>query len=394
MARFLQCESSLYAETVRKPVAEVTHTDAHSCASNWAWYAPWGVLGTSEVFMAIGLTVGEFYGILYGATSRIRSSEDTERRLVELMLEMARLKSGAFADVGGQLVSGALQFIAYGLAVRPTLGPTVLECGIFEVAAAHLDALGSPADWASSSNIAGGSLSTLTYVFKCFAGKARRPDLSAFVASGLFDQCIEVVSCFATPGVFRPDGASPLAIYSALAYLRNCRVHPGCEAKIRSIGPALAFCLENNLDVAAQAGLTTQGCAASLCCGVFGRDEGGSEFSFTQQHIDILVTRWSQTVRAEGFSVNTKPAADSIMACELCVSDFHKPLLLPNAAFIPYVVDALLPDPSIREQGCRKSSRSGVSVTIVKRWRSLQRMVSRAKLCCAMGRWCRRWRRR
>eukprot|EP01046_Picozoa_sp_COSAG06_P100195 COSAG06_NODE_46316_length_347_cov_65.786290_1_plen_36_part_01 len=31
-------------------------------------------------------------------------------------------------------------------------------------------------------------------------------------------------------------------------------------------------------------------------CGVFGRDEGGSEFSFTQQHVDILLGKWSQIV--------------------------------------------------------------------------------------------------
>ena len=30
------------------------------------------------------------------------------------------------------------------------------------------------------------------------------------------------------------------------------------------------------------------------------------------------------------------------MAVELCISDKHKPLLLNNSAFIPYVVDALL----------------------------------------------------
>ena len=77
-------------------------------------------------------------------------------------------------------------------------------------------------------------------------------------------------------------------------------------------------------------------------CGVFGRDEGDSEFSFTQQQVDTLIEKWSQTVRAVGFNRNTKPTSSTIMVVELCISDKNKPLLLANSAFIPYVVDALL----------------------------------------------------
>ena len=77
-------------------------------------------------------------------------------------------------------------------------------------------------------------------------------------------------------------------------------------------------------------------------CGVFGRDEGDSEFSFAQGTVDVLIEKWRQTVRAEGYSANGKPTAATIMVVELCISDKNKPLLLNNAAFIPYVVDALL----------------------------------------------------
>jgi hypothetical protein len=70
-------------------------------------------------------------------------------------------------------------------------------------------------------------------------------------------------------------------------------------------------------------------------CGVFGRDEGGSEFSFTQQHVDILLGRWSQIVRAVGWNATSKPTADTLMVVELCISDRNKPLLLANTSFIP-----------------------------------------------------------
>jgi hypothetical protein len=75
---------------------------------------------------------------------------------------------------------------------------------------------------------------------------------------------------------------------------------------------------------------------------VFGRDEGGSEFSFTQQQIDLLLERWSQTVRAVGILATAKPTSDTIMVVELTISDKNKPLLLANPAFLPYLVDALL----------------------------------------------------
>jgi predicted class III extradiol MEMO1 family dioxygenase len=51
-------------------------------------------------------------------------------------------------------------------------------------------------------------------------------------------------------------------------------------------------------------------------------------------------------VRAVGYQVNTKPSADTIQALELCVSDENKPLLVASTDFVPYLVDALLLDPS------------------------------------------------
>ena len=56
----------------------------------------------------------------------------------------------------------------------------------------------------------------------------------------------------------------------------------------------------------------------------------------------MLVEKWSQTVRAVGFSKMSKPTSSTIMVVELCISDRNKPLLLANSTFIPYVVDALL----------------------------------------------------
>ena len=56
-------------------------------------------------------------------------------------------------------------------------------------------------------------------------------------------------------------------------------------------------------------------------CAVFGRDEAGSDFSFRQNHVDILVMRWGEIVRANGYHATFTPNADTIFAAELCISD-------------------------------------------------------------------------
>jgi hypothetical protein len=98
---------------------------------------------------------------------------------------------------------------------------------------------------------------------------------------------------------------------------------------------------------------------------VFGRDEGGSELTFTQQHVDLLLDKWSQTVRAVGYWASAKPTADNVMVVELCISDRTKPLLLANTAFIPYLVDALLLDPAHPRAGMKPELKAWCQTTHV-----------------------------
>ena len=47
--------------------------------------------------------------------------------------------------------------------------------------------------------------------------------------------------------------------------LRTCRQQPGAEARIRSLAPALEWCLEHDLDHIEQLGYTTGSYAAQIC---------------------------------------------------------------------------------------------------------------------------------
>ena len=100
---------------------------------------------------------------------------------------------------------------------------------------------------------------------KAFAGQPQRPDLEAMVASGLFDECISAVAAVAAAGVEGLHDTNHAALAGSLAVLRNCLSQPGCEAKIRQLAPALAFCLEHDLDCIEQIGMTTGSTAAQIC---------------------------------------------------------------------------------------------------------------------------------
>ena len=190
-----------------------------------------------------------------------------------------------------------------------------------------------------------------------FAGSQARPDLEACVASGVFDICVEAVTAFADAGVAGLKDTNHAVLSMSLGVLGKCSAEDGCEAKVRDIASELAFVLENDLDYLADLGYTTGAMAAKVCCNVFGRDEGGSEFLFTPQHIALLTENWSQRVRGDIFK-GSRPTADTIFAVELCVSDANKPLLISNEEFVPYCVDALLLDPDHPRAGMKEEHKS------------------------------------
>ena len=100
---------------------------------------------------------------------------------------------------------------------------------------------------------------------RLFYGQPHRPDLEAIVASGFFEECANGVASFAAAGVDGLGNVNHQALISALHLLRSCRQHPGAEARIRSVAPALEFCLAHDLDWMEQFGMTTGSYAAQIC---------------------------------------------------------------------------------------------------------------------------------
>ncbi len=235
-----------------------------------------------------------------------------------------------------------------------------LNGDLFGLVAAQLRSVGPPSQWmmiAHNKGCGNGGghiilLNGAISIYKSFVALKERPDLDAMVGSGLFEECAAAVESVAHGGVAGLERNTPdyLGFNIALSTLRICVCAnyelPKCERRIRSMAKALAFSLENDLDWMQSVGYSSGMVAAQICCSVFGRDEEStSEFTFTQQHVDGLIKKWSDVVRAVEMGASAKPSASTIQAIELCISDKNKPLLLCNEFFIPYLVDALLVEP-------------------------------------------------
>ena len=220
-------------------------------------------------------------------------TDDIPRKLMQLLLEM--IASGELPQLA---VGGAWRCVEQLQAPRPALAPVALEADICRLAIAGLREVGSAADWVVrivcrflrlresdgcrdarflcccewSQSISRGdpcksqAVVASSMLYKGFTGgQPQRPDLEALVASGLFDECASAVAAVAAAGVEGLHDTNAWALCASLIMLRVCRSHPGCEAKIRQLAPALAFCLEHDVEFMEQTGHSSGTYAAQLC---------------------------------------------------------------------------------------------------------------------------------
>ena len=260
---------SVLNAALRKPASQLTRADAASYVCTIAYEPVCFAHGATAPWAATGFTAMGFFDLCLSDAilSKKKTPEnDVPRKMLTLLLEL--LQSNELPEVE-LAIGGAWYAVRFCLVGRSSLGPVTLECGVVELAVAHLHAIGSPADWISISRgkagRAQGLLMAVIDIAKCFPGQASRPDLVAYVASGLFDLCIEAVAAFAAAGAEGLRDTHHTVLFFALSIVRDCRAQPGCESKIRSVAGSLGFCLMNDLDFLQAVGATTAGTAAQIC---------------------------------------------------------------------------------------------------------------------------------
>jgi hypothetical protein len=142
--RYQRCwEANSCVNTAILGKTELTFEDARSYACFVARQASAGVRGFTVAWAAAGLTDLEWFTMFMSYEPFMRQpSDDVTRQMLKLLLEL--LKSNELPELA---IGGAWMGICWCHSGRPALAPVLLECGIFESAAAHLTAIGSPADW-------------------------------------------------------------------------------------------------------------------------------------------------------------------------------------------------------------------------------------------------------
>jgi hypothetical protein len=214
------------------------------------------------------------------------------RALLRLLLE--RLRSKLQQQSSDAETAALWNGVTFCMMNRPAVGKYGLECGVVELAVSSLRHARGPAGCLSisagyHSPVAAQALNAVGILGKAYSGAVQeRKDLVATVASGLVDECLAVVQAFAKRGKEGVPDTHNFLMYGILGRIRDVVGYPGCQAKIRKIPSALAFVLAHDLPSVEDAGMTTAVTGANICAGVFGRDDGGSEFVFTQEQVDMM----------------------------------------------------------------------------------------------------------
>ena len=341
------------AVSLAKPVAAFAQEDALTAACSPASWAPALLLGFNQAIQAAGMSPPEFSKALMTQeplwSKRRMPTDEVPRKLARLLLELLR------GDEPPTVAAGAWHQIKGSIFGRPAVARSVVELGIFDLMSATLRALGPPEVWVSVSRQRSGTalavLLNVTEVFKGFAGEAARPDLAAFVQSGLFDDTLAAIAAVERMGTVEDVSLDTFEL--VLAQPKYALDQPGCEDKIRSLAHALRFCLDHPLVDPIDHNRSTGRAAATLCAAVFGRDEGGSDFAFTQKHIDEMIHYWSAIIAAEGMYANSPPTKSNVRLLELVISDVNKTLLLKAPGLLEYLRAGLLLDPDHPRQSLK-----------------------------------------
>jgi hypothetical protein len=305
------------------------------------------------------------------------------RRVSELLLDLLR-RPEQLRSLVGQAVWTALHWCTFGQC-------RVDYRALFKVGMSHMHAAGPASEWTSVSREKRRSGTALpAFLLNCvieplsnsLPAEMEQEVRQEFISSGLFGVLIEGLRAVGERGVEKlKTDTSPHVLQYFLSGLKWFKGEPECEAKIRSLAPTLAMCMEHPLEYMPSLGLDTGQAAALLCAAVFGRDEEDSELSFTQvrnaisfamilkvinlprqardkhrkstqkrcvflqENVDSMLMSWEERMRPVGWGRVAALSQGVMLVLELTISDARKPLLLANPGYVPYLVDSLLLDP-------------------------------------------------
>ena len=309
-------DTNAVARSLQKPLDEFGADDATLIA---CWAAATG-LGTgmmrgctipcTAAFGAAGTMgwLGAFMKAHPIVSRRLCASDDLPTKLTLLLMEQLR---------GGQLpapfvAGGAMDALWGASSGRPAVLKMLAQSDIFDMVLAGLRSVGSPAEWLSIKHgggaLAGGAFALLKDLLKAFENEEARPEAALFYSSGLYDECIDALCAMEARGEPGVADTNCMVLGQLLNSLtrRDTTITAG-EERMRGAATALKFIIDHPLECISQLGATCDGMAVGICTAVFGRDEEGSPFLFSQEQVDTQVLLWTNSIQAVGWFASEFP---------------------------------------------------------------------------------------
>lgn len=273
---------------LEKPAEALDREDAlcFACAHAALIAGLHGPSGCTGVARAVGISEREWLGAYMSGPLAGKTHLPTDEiplKLAMLWMELAK----APEQLPAWALPGVWQCLVDCCMSRPAVAKAALELGLIELVVAQLQALGTQTERLSMPG-AGGMMQAATTIVTRQPAETQEAIISSWVSSGFFDECVATVAAFEQRGVEHVHKTYSQVLTVALRTLEQSTKAPGCEAKIRGVASALAFAQDNSLDYTAGLGTTTGATATALICTIWGREEAGAEFTFTQAHVDTL----------------------------------------------------------------------------------------------------------
>lgn len=339
MKKLYSSEDNALNAALRKPVNELSRADALLCAAMQSYHGTSGAKGLDPVLTVAGKTAMEHIGE-WTATSPFQgvlATDERNCRLSTLLVEALREEREQMAE---GLVAAAWMFISeLSGGIRSVVAQHQIELGCLALAVAELRTIHS-SEWVSVCRDTLRAQAAMTALGMILASI---PDPGT---PGLLDVGLDALAAYERADALGEKNV--MVVYFAAVVLLNGRLYWQSDAnaaRIRGATTSIRFLLDNPLFIVENLGWSTGMMAGILAAEVFGRDEGDT-MELRQAHVDDLVKCMTEHMTG-GTTGGVQPLIGWWSTCmlNLCVSDYHKTLLLHNQEMVPHLLSGLFLDP-------------------------------------------------
>jgi hypothetical protein len=265
------------------------------------------------------------------------------------MLELLREPRGAGCALQSEFaVAGAWGFMAFMFILKPETADPFVDGDLYDLVLTELRT-GTPMDWLCKSRKRSGLFSALIMAVNMSATyyhpiEAATVPTVRLLESGLLGALVQVFKAFELIGPSE-DTPPPVIFFNCWLMCALDHDNAQCRELVRSLATAFRFILELEvpLPIIEEVGWNTRMAVLPLIAKIYGRDEAGGMFSFSQADADIFVDVLGELFAAKnagkGHGLNPKWNSQCIL--NLSISDANKLHLMANRDFVPFLLESI-----------------------------------------------------